>query len=141
MLPTPPPSSSTATAPALAIVNARVQTGDARRPWADAILVRDGHIAILGSSAEVKKGAGPGTRAVDAKGMTVTSDFVGGDGHGIAPVAGRMLRAGSPADFVMLDRDIARASPGEIRDTLVVLTLTAGRVTFDRLNLVPPSAT
>jgi predicted amidohydrolase YtcJ len=127
--------------PALAIVNARVWTGDARRPWVDALLVRDGRIAILGSSAEVKKGAGSDARAVDAKGMMVTSGFMGGDGEGIVPVAGRMLRAGSPAEFVILDHDITRASPEEIRDTRVMLTMMAGRVTYDRLNLVLASAT
>ena len=41
----------------LAIVNARVWTGDVRRPWADAILVREERIEIVGSSAEVKKRA------------------------------------------------------------------------------------
>ncbi len=36
-------------------VNARIRTGDPRRPWADAMLVRDGHVVAVGSSAEMRK--------------------------------------------------------------------------------------
>ena len=45
----------------LVVVNARVWTGDARRPWADAVAVRGERIAAVGSSAEVRKMAGAGT--------------------------------------------------------------------------------
>ena len=40
---------------ALAIVNARVWTGDPRRPRADAVFLRAGRIEAVGSSAEVRK--------------------------------------------------------------------------------------
>jgi hypothetical protein len=79
--PTASPVLAPAPAPvtALAIVNARVWTGDPRRPWADAVLVRGERIEMVGSSAEVKKRAGPATRTVDAKGMMLTPGFV--DAH------------------------------------------------------------
>jgi predicted amidohydrolase YtcJ len=126
-------------APALAIVNARVWTGDTRRPWADALLVRGESIALVGASAEVKKSAGSSTLIIDAKGMMVTAAFIDDNGQGIEELAGRTLRAGQRADFVVLDRDITRASPEEIRNARVMFTMLAGRVAYDPLNLAPPS--
>ena len=63
----------------LAVVNARVWTGDARRPWADAIAVRGDRIAAVGSGAEVRKLAGEGARVIDARGGMVVPGFV--DAH------------------------------------------------------------
>ena len=104
----------------LAIVNARVWTGDPRRPWADAVLVRGAAIEAVGSSAEVKKRADAGTRIVDARGMTVAS-----------PVDGGILRAGSAADVVLLDRDLPRVTPDAVRAARVVLAISGGRVVED----------
>ncbi|MEP6619494.1 MAG: amidohydrolase [bacterium] len=64
---------------ALAIVNARVWTGDMRRPWADAVLIRGERIELVGSSAEVKKRAGSSAKTVDAHGMMVLPGFT--DAH------------------------------------------------------------
>jgi predicted amidohydrolase YtcJ len=107
----------------LAIVNARVWTGDPRRPWADALLMQGGRIAAVGSSAEVKKRAGS-ARVVDAKGRMVAP--------GITEHHVGTLAPGAPADLVLLDREIARVAPDTIRDAGVALTITAGRVVFDR---------
>ena len=52
------------------IVNARVRTGDPGRPWADAIAIEDGRVALVASSAEVMKVAA-GARVIDAKGATI----------------------------------------------------------------------
>ncbi|HEX7938368.1 MAG TPA: amidohydrolase family protein, partial [Gemmatimonadaceae bacterium] len=65
--------------PTLAIVNARVWTGDAKRPWAEAVLVTGDRITTVGSSAEVRKSARPLTRVIDANGMMVTPGFI--DSH------------------------------------------------------------
>src|SRR5690349_11546559 len=54
----------------LAVVNARVWTGDSARPWAEALAVRDDRIATVGSSAAVRKLAG-NARIVDARGKLV----------------------------------------------------------------------
>ena len=62
---------SATTPPVLAIVNARVWTNDARRPWVDALLVEHGRILAVGSSAEIRKRAGSGARVVDARGLLV----------------------------------------------------------------------
>jgi predicted amidohydrolase YtcJ len=65
--------------PTLAIVNARVWTGDARRPWADAVLVTGERITAVGSSAEIRKLARPITRVIDAKGGLLAPGFI--DAH------------------------------------------------------------
>ncbi|HET7552976.1 MAG TPA: amidohydrolase [Gemmatimonadaceae bacterium] len=59
----------------LAVVNARVWTGNPQRPWADAIAARGDTIAAVGSSAEVKKAAGEGARIIDAHGAMVVPGF------------------------------------------------------------------
>lgn len=79
----------------LAVVNARVWTGDPRRPWADALLVTGDRIEVVGSSAEVKKRAGAVVPTIDAGGMLVVPGFV--DAH-----AG--LESGDPAGAT---RDLA----------------------------------
>src|SRR2546430_3941754 len=63
----------------LAVVNARIWTGDPRHPWADAIAVVGDRIAVVGTSAAVKKLARPGTRTIDAKGQMVVPGFT--DAH------------------------------------------------------------
>jgi predicted amidohydrolase YtcJ len=60
------------------IVNARVWTGDPRRPWADAVAVEGDRIAAVGSSAEIRKLAG-GARVIDARGAMVVPGFI--DAH------------------------------------------------------------
>jgi len=58
----------------LAVVNARIWTGDASRPWADAIAVRGDRIAAVGSSAEVRKMSGA-ARVIDARGQMLVPGF------------------------------------------------------------------
>src|ERR687895_291374 len=63
------PEGSSAQEATLAVVNARVWTGDQRRPWADALATAGDRILVVGSGAEVRKLAGPTTRVIDARGM------------------------------------------------------------------------
>jgi hypothetical protein len=58
---------------AVAIVNGRVETRDPRRPRADAILLHDGAVQLVGRSAEVLKLADADTVIHDARGAAVTS--------------------------------------------------------------------
>lgn len=72
-------STTIALTPTLAIVNARVWTGDARRPWADAVAVTGERITAVGSSAEIRKLARPTTRVIDATGGMLVPGFI--DAH------------------------------------------------------------
>jgi len=65
--------------PTLAVVNARVWTGDPRRPWADAIAATGDRLTAVASSAEVRKMIGLDTHVVDANGMMVVPGFI--DSH------------------------------------------------------------
>ncbi len=51
------------------IVNARIATGDARRPWADAMLCEGDRVIAVGASAALRKRA-PDAEIVDAGGAT-----------------------------------------------------------------------
>lgn len=88
----------------LAIVNARVWTGDPRRPWADAVAVRGDRIAAVGSSAEVRKMSLASTRVVDAKGQMLVPGFHDAHVHFIAGgfrLASVQLRdAKTPGEFI-----------------------------------------
>ncbi len=53
------------------IVNARVQTGDPRRPWADAVALADDCVVAVGSSAELRKRAPAAADVVDAHGAVL----------------------------------------------------------------------
>ncbi|MEP6999745.1 MAG: amidohydrolase, partial [bacterium] len=100
---------------ALAIVNARVWTGDTRRPWADAVLVRGERIELVGSSAEVKKRAGPSVRSLDAKGMMVTPGFIDSHVHfldgGFALASVQLRDAPSKAEFIRRIKAFATTVP------------------------------
>src|SRR5919205_1394 len=59
----------------LVILNANVRTMDRQRPAAEAVAVYGGRIMAVGTSAEVRRLAGPGTRVVDARGALVLPGF------------------------------------------------------------------
>ena len=105
----PPPLSG------LAIVNARIWTGDASRPWADAVLVRGERIDAVGSSAEIRKRAGSDVKVVDAKGMMVTPGFIDAHVHfvdgGFALASVQLRDARTKADFIQRIRVFALTVP------------------------------
>jgi hypothetical protein len=104
------------TEPSLAVVNARVWTGDAARPWAEALVVDGERVAQVGSSAEARKRIGAATRVVDARGMLVTPGFIDAHVHflqGGFGLASLQLRdADTPQEF---SRRIAERAAGTPR--------------------------
>ena len=99
----------------LVVVNARVWTGDPRRPWADGIAVRGERIAAVGSSAEIRKLAGAEARLIDARGGMVVPGFVDAHVHfvdgGFRLSSVQLRDARTPAEFVRRIRAFAATVP------------------------------
>jgi predicted amidohydrolase YtcJ len=102
----------------LAVVNARVWTGDLRRPWTDAVLTHRDRIAVVGSSAEVMKGVDAATEVIDGRGMLVVPGFIDCHIHFLAGGLGlssvQLRDAATPAEFTRRIADFAtRCRPGQ----------------------------
>jgi predicted amidohydrolase YtcJ len=99
----------------LAIVNARVWTGDARRPWADAIAVEGARIAAVGSGAEIRKLAGTNARIIDAHGAMVVPGFTDAHVHfiegGFALQSVKLRDAQTKAEFIRRIGEYAKTVP------------------------------
>jgi predicted amidohydrolase YtcJ len=99
----------------LAIVNARVWTGDARRPWADAIGVEGNTIAVVGSSAEVRKRTPASARLIDAHGAFVVPGFTDAHVHfidgGFALASVQLRDAKTKDEFVRRISAFAKTIP------------------------------
>jgi hypothetical protein len=101
----------------LAVVNARVWTGAARRPWADAVVVRGDRLALVGGSAEARKLAAgaPGARVIDARGQMLVPGFTDAHVHFVAGgfrLASVQLRdARTPEEFAARIRAYAATVP------------------------------
>jgi predicted amidohydrolase YtcJ len=135
----------------LAIINARVWTGNPRRPWADAVLIHGERIELVGSSAEVRKQSAVSCRRIDAHGQLVVPHWkdaragladdalmqaVRSSLQGTVSPELNVLEAGAPADLAIFDRDITRASMDDPAVARVIVLIVAGRVLLDRAGLV-----
>ena len=69
--------------PDLVLVNAKVVTVDARSSVQQALAIRDGKIRATGTSNEIRKLAGAGTRVVDLGGRTVIPGLIDSHLHAI----------------------------------------------------------
>ena len=105
----------------LAIVNARVRTGDARRPWAEAVFLRAGVIEAVGSSAEVRKRSDAATRLIDAKRLMIVPTREDG-----------MVARGAPADLLLVDRRFDSAGVAAPDPAEIVLAIEGGQIVRDR---------
>ena len=64
-------------------MNGKILTVDARFSSREAVAVQDGKIAALGTTVDVKKLAGPKTRAIDLQGRTVIPGLIDNHMHAI----------------------------------------------------------
>src|SRR5688572_8355103 len=98
----------------LAVVNARVWTGDTTRPWAEAIAVRGDRIETVGSSAAVRKAAGS-ARVIDAAGQMVVPGFIDAHVHfvdgGFRLSSVRLRDGKTPAEFIARIKAFAATAP------------------------------
>lgn len=68
----------------LALVNGKVWTGDAAKPWAEAVAARGDRIYAVGTTAEVRALTGPGTRLIDLGGALTLPGFIDSHTHFLA---------------------------------------------------------
>jgi predicted amidohydrolase YtcJ len=66
--------------PSLILFNGKVLTVDERFTIAEAVAVRDGRILSVGSTANIKRLAGPDTKMIDLAGRSVVPGFIDSDG-------------------------------------------------------------
>ncbi|MET0543743.1 MAG: amidohydrolase, partial [Variovorax sp.] len=67
----------------LIVTNAKIATLDASGTMAQALAVRDGKIAAVGSAASMRALQGAGTRIVDARGHTVIPGLIDSHMHAV----------------------------------------------------------
>lgn len=65
------------------LVNGKILTVDKQFSVREALAIRDGKITAVGSTAEVRKQAGPQTRVIDLQGRTVIPGFIDSHIHAI----------------------------------------------------------
>src|SRR5580692_6137257 len=65
------------------LVNGKILTVDKQFSTREAIAIRDGKITAVGSSADIRKQAGPKTRLIDLQGRTVIPGFIDSHIHAI----------------------------------------------------------
>jgi len=61
------------------LINGKIWTVDPARPWAEAVAVRDGRIAAVGTTDEIRKMAGRETETIDLKNAFILPGFI--DSH------------------------------------------------------------
>jgi predicted amidohydrolase YtcJ len=69
--------------PDTVLVNGKILTADERFTTAQALAIRGGRIASLGTTSEIRKSAGPGTRVIDLQGRTVIPGLIDSHMHAI----------------------------------------------------------
>jgi hypothetical protein len=111
-----PSSTRTSSDPAtLVILHARAWTGDPRQSWAEAVAVRGDRIVAVGSSDEVNRHTGAGTRVIDAQGRMLVPGF--NDAHlhfldaGFRLASVQLRDAKTPAEFIARIQAFAATVP------------------------------
>jgi hypothetical protein len=100
----------------LAIVNARVWTGNPRAPWATGVAIAGDRIASVGSSAEIAKLArGTSARVIDAHGGMLVPGFIDAHVHfldaGFHLASVQLRDAKTPAEFIARIKAYAQTLP------------------------------
>jgi predicted amidohydrolase YtcJ len=106
---------TTSTPATLAVVNARVWTGDAAQPWAEAIAVSGDRIVAVGTTSAVRAGLPATTRVIDARGAMVTPGFIDSHVHfidgGYALASVQLRDAKTKDEFIQRIAAFAKTLP------------------------------
>lgn len=101
--------------PTTAVVNARIWTGDPKRPWATGLAATGDRLAVVGSSAEVRKLSAPETTLVDAQGMMLVPGFIDAHVHflegGMGLASVQLRDAATREEFTRRIADYASTLP------------------------------
>ena len=69
--------------PEIVLLDGKIVTMDAQAPQREALAIRDGKILALGSTADIRRLAGPATRVVELGGRTVTPGLIDSHLHAV----------------------------------------------------------
>src|SRR5664280_2046909 len=99
----------------LAVVHARVWTGNAAHPWAEALAAHGDTILAVGDAASIQKLVTPRTRVLDARGGMVTPGFIDSHVHflegGLSLGSVQLRDARSKEEFVARIKAFAATVP------------------------------
>ncbi len=99
----------------LVLVSARIWTGEAGKPEAQAISIRDGRIVAVGSNGDIEKWRGPKTQVLDARGRRVVPGLIDSHTHmtmgGFNLLALDLRHTKDPADFTRQLAEFAKTHP------------------------------
>ena len=99
----------------LAVVHARVWTGNPAQPWAQALAVNGDAILAVGDAASIQKLIGPRTRVLDAHGGMVTPGFIDSHVHfldgGLNLTSVQLRDAHTKAEFIARIKAFAATLP------------------------------
>ncbi len=99
----------------LVLRSARIWTGEAARPQAEALAVRAGWIVAVGSNRDIQELAGPATRVIEGRGRWVVPGFIDSHTHmsmgGFNLLAVDLRRTKDERDFTAQLARFAKARP------------------------------
>ncbi|MDQ6894416.1 MAG: amidohydrolase [Acidobacteriota bacterium] len=102
----------------LILLSAKVWTGDPARPEAQALAVRAGRVAAVGTNAEIELLRGPDTRVLDGAGRRVVPGLIDSHTHvamgGFDLLAMDLRRTKDPAEFTKIVADYAKTRPSGV---------------------------
>jgi hypothetical protein len=96
-------------APSLVLVGGKIFTSDTTRPWAEAVAIRGERIVAVGTTAGVRRLAGPRTRVIDLGGRVVVPGFNDAHDH---------IAGGTPGTSVDTGGAVTDASATQVLDSL-----------------------
>jgi predicted amidohydrolase YtcJ len=97
----------------LVVVNAKVLTVDPKNTQAEAVAIRGNTFAAIGTTAEIRKMAGPQTRVIDAGGRTVVPGFIESHVHATGAARGEVSQVFIQLHSIQEIKDWVRARAKE----------------------------